>query len=269
MRSLLASVWSFVERQVLAGVLTAIRGEKNFRREQSNLEEGKRTNGVAAKEIRAEAVTSHTEREVARGKSLEEKARSNLTVASVCSTLVFAGLTFLMRPGIAAWMHFRLILLICFFLSILYFVGSVICALRALQITKTWIVDLNDELQSSDKVKELRLGCLELNRLETNIKANWTAVSLSCLRNAVISLLVFAGIVVFLIMYPGKLAAATTLPEATASAVSQTVTPSALKSQCEASSRCDLLLRLFPPKQPRFSRQPAEKLLRLEKKKLP
>lgn len=236
MRSLLVSVWSFVERQVLAGVPVAIRGEKSFRREQSDLEE-RRENGAAAKEISAEAVTYHTEREVARRKSLEEKARSNLTVVSVCSTLVFAGLTFLTRQGIAAGMYVRLALLIWFFLSILYFVGGVICALRALQITKTWIVNLDDELQSADKVKELRLGNLDLNTLETNIKANWTAVSFSCLRNAVISLLVFAGIVVLLIMHPAKLTANMTLPEATASAVSQTVTPSALKSQCEASSR--------------------------------
>lgn len=237
MRSLPASIWSFVERQALAGVPVAIRGERNFRREQSDVEKAIQENQAAATEISAEAITSHTDREVARRKSLEEKARSNLTVVSVCSTLVFAGLTFLTRQGIVAGMFTRSALLISFFFSVLYFVVGVICALRALQITRTWIVNLDDEHQAFGKMRELQLGYLELNTLETNIKANWTSVSFSCLRNAVISLLVFAGIVVLLIMHPAKLAATTTLPEATASVASQTVPLSALKAQCEVSPR--------------------------------
>src|ERR1700723_3779070 len=188
-------------RQLLVGIPVAIRGEKNYRREQSDIEKeiGKNLQGAAG--ITATAITSLAEREESRRKSLEEKARSNLTVVAVCSALVFTGLTFLMGQGIVTGSYAKPILLISFFLSVLYFVGGAVFALRALQIDRTWALNLDDERQSSGFV-DLQVLYLGLNTLQTNIKANWISVSFSCLRNAVVSILVFAAVVVLLIVHP-------------------------------------------------------------------
>jgi len=191
-------------RNVLADFLAAMKGERNFRKTQSELLSTLEDNPPTSPEIGDTTIASHTDREGARRKSLEEKARSNLTVVSVCSTLVFAGLSFLIGQGITVRPHTRIILVTLFLLQVAYFAGSVVCALKALQITRTWVVSTDEERQPADFLRGLRLRYLELNELETNIKANWTSVSFTCLRNAVISLLFFAATVGVLIARPTK-----------------------------------------------------------------
>lgn len=233
MSSLPASVFSFLEREVLAGVPLAIRGERKFRSDQSEIEKTIEENARATTEISAASITALKEQEQSRRKALEEKARSSLTVVSICSTLVFTGLTFLTGQGLVAGARVRLALLLLFFFAVLYFVGGAISALRALQITRTWILNVNDERQTSGARE---LVYLDLNTMETNIKANWTDVSFACLRNAVVSLLVFAGIAVLLIIHPAKRTATLTPPTATTSVLLQTFPIPSANHQCEGSS---------------------------------
>jgi hypothetical protein len=223
MHSFLASIWNFVNRQLLAGIPAAIQGERNFRGEQSDIKKWLNENEAAPTGINGDAVISHTGREQDRRKSLEEKARNNLSVVSVCSTLAFTGLTFLTGQAVAVGMRTRMALLTVFFFTVVYFVAGVIGALRALQVTERWTINLDDEGQAAEKLRGIRLVYLDLNTLETNIKANWTAVSFACLRNAVISLLVFASTVLLLqLNHPTKSTSAT-LPQATSPASLRTV----------------------------------------------
>src|SRR5713101_7332620 len=173
MHSVPASIVNFLLRHILAGFTVAMRGERNFRITQGELESTMEENLPASPEISDAAIAAHTEGEASRRKSLEEKARSNLTVVSVCSTLVFTGLSFMAGQGVTVGSHTRLMLVILFLLAVAYFVGGVVCALRALQITRTWVVNTDDEGQTVEILRGLRLRYLELNELETNIKANW------------------------------------------------------------------------------------------------
>jgi hypothetical protein len=242
MLSLLASVWNVIVRQVFAGVPAAVRGENNFRRDQAELEKKLGEDIPTTPEISDEAVALQTERESSRRKSLEEKSKSNLTVVSVCSTLAFTGLTFLTGQGIVAGVIARRVLLVWFFLSLAYFGCGAICALKALQITKTWMVNIDDTRQSADVLIGMRLRYLDLNTLETNIKGNWTSVSFTCLRNAVISLLLFAATGIVLIVHPAKaVVPAIALPQTPVPAIYQMLSTPPAKVQCEghAADRCN------------------------------
>ena len=227
---------------LLADIPAAIRGQRIYRREQSDLEGTIESSEAAASVISDAAIVSCAGWEESRRRSLEEKARSNLIVVSVCSTLVFTGLTFLTGQNIVAEVYARRAFVTFYFVSVLYFVAAVVCALKALRVSKTWIVGPEDESQSSvGALRGLRMSYLALNRSETNIKANWTDVSFACLRNAVIVLLVFTAIVIVLVTRPPRSPLTIGLPQMVPQVTLEKKPVPAVPPQCEGNSAplCD------------------------------
>ncbi len=138
------------------------------------------------------------EDEKIRRKTLEEKARGNLFALTVCSSLVFAGFSFMAIQGVTYILWGHNILPVLFLFPMGYFAAAAISAVKALEVGEFYnTTTIEDQGLQPDILKTRQLNYVKLNDISTDIKANWTTVSFSCLRNAVISLLLFIGVIAF------------------------------------------------------------------------
>jgi hypothetical protein len=197
MSSWIRKGWEAIQLYILAEIPQAFKASRILRRSQEELE--LKVEEDQYPDVRKEdsVIGVLAEDEKARRKALEEKARGNLLALTVCSSLVFAGFSFMATPGVINVLWGHNILPVLFLFPEAYFVAAALSAVKVLEFGEIYRTTIADEGLQPDSLKTRKLNYVELNAISTLIKTNWTAVSLSCLRNGVISLFLFIGVIAF------------------------------------------------------------------------
>jgi|SRR6266850_3192311 len=201
MRSFLSKALELIQRHILADFFLARKAANELLASQEKIESAIDEDSLPSVLTETDAINRYAEQEQMRRKSVEEKARGNLLAVTVCSSLVFAGLSFMTSQGAAPIFLKSVFWPVMFMLPVTYFVMAAISAVKALEISKSYGVTIENERLEPDRLKELMLRCLKLNQVGTNIKANWTSVSFLCLRNAVICLFLFTSLAGFRLVF--------------------------------------------------------------------
>lgn len=197
MLSWIKSAWHAFQLYVLAEWPQAVKADQVL---QANRDELKRTidqDRYPDLPMDPSVVEALAEEEKTRRKTIEEKARGNLLALTVCSSLVFAGFSFVATQQIAYVVRGHNVLPLIFLFPIVYFIAAAVSAVKALEIGEFYSTTMRDHALRADALNVKKLNHIELNEKSTLSRANWATVSFSCLRNAVISLLLFLAVVAF------------------------------------------------------------------------
>ncbi|WP_214630356.1 thermonuclease family protein [Paenibacillus agaridevorans] len=158
------------------------------------------------KDISKETIEKLLAKEAERKKSIEDKAKTNVTAVTIAITLVTTILTII--NGANSYTFFIAqplsILLICaVIVGFIYLVISGFSAFRALQLGAIYDIYLYDEKELLGKQDEIRLGRmiknLELNYLSTPQREAYVTASYQAMKNGIIALvgIVFFGVIIF------------------------------------------------------------------------
>lgn len=227
MRSWAIRFLAWFRRYVLVELPTATRAEHVYAAENLRISGEVDKDRFPRIALTYSAINRLSENESARRKTVEEKARGNLMAVTVSATLVFAGLSFISNQGstrvFRGWPTMTAILLL-FMLAICYFVVAAISAVKALDIGESYSIGLEEEELPPEILQNRAINYLYLNRNNTNLKANWTSVSYSSIRNAVISLFALAVTVAILLVWPAHPTVVQPSPVAPSITINQTET---------------------------------------------
>jgi hypothetical protein len=197
MSSWIRKGWDANQRYILAEMPRAFKASRILRDSREELEVKVEEDQYPDVPKKSSVIGVLAEDEKTRRKTLEEKARGNLLALTVCSSLVFTGFSFMATQGVTYILWGHNILTVLFLLPVTYFVAAAISAVKALEIGEFYSTTIEDQALQPYSLKTKQLNYVKLNEISTLNKANWTTVSFSCLRNAVISLLLFVCLIAF------------------------------------------------------------------------
>ncbi len=185
-----------VADQISAGMVSAFLAERKIEAQQTCCAPPETIRWYIPQDL----LTRQNDAALARMRTLEEKARGNLFAVTLCSSIIFSGLALVTNHDAAKAIqdfHAARPLLLLLNIPLAYFAGSAFAAVKVLQVGRVYRLSLAEE-NSEEEAKRLSEWYLGLNQLTGTIKANWAWVSFTCLRNAILSLFLFAAIGEFL-----------------------------------------------------------------------
>jgi hypothetical protein len=182
------SVRRFFADQLFAGIISAVLAERKLVAKQETCSPPEPGVALVARTI----TTKHIEANTIRRKGLEEKARANLFALTICSSIVFSGLSMITNHDTTSIVRSHFVLRWLFVLPLAYFAGAAFAAVKVLQVGQVYTLSLEEECLESEEIDRRSQWYLEMNQMSTIIKANWAWVSFTCLRNAVFVLFGFA-----------------------------------------------------------------------------
>lgn len=200
-RGPLSEIWSFVSCDLLA----AHRAESKIRRDTRNVKDEAKEDDKRIG-ARLEAVRRYYDGDLARRRTIEEKAKMSLIGITTSTSIVFAGLNLVSGNAVVGMEPVSLRatygFLLC--LAMLYYMFGALSSLKALEVGEVFGLSLEDESRSCEDVQvRVLVSALERNQNLTRIRANYAYASMACLRNGTILLLVFIVFSFFVAVFRG------------------------------------------------------------------
>lgn len=159
------------------------------------------------KDLAKETIEKLTAKEAERKKTIEDKAKTNVTAVTIAIALVTTILTVI--NGANTYSYFSnhpltVYLILIFIIGFIYLVISGFSAFRALQLNVVYDLYLNDEIQLVGKSEESRNGRmiknLELNYVGTPQREAYVTASYQAMKNGLYALVSFVllGMIIFI-----------------------------------------------------------------------